>query len=301
MDCVERARKGAQQAQRKNVPDKKVFERGSGGKLASASFPPAYSVETVLIFAGLGLLAGALLTVSSKIFEIATDKRIEEVTAALPGINCGACGFAGCADYAEAAVKGESVNLCKPGGQEAADKIGAILERAPSKIVPQVAVVHCNGNCQLEIGKFTYKGIQSCKAADRFYSGSDSCSYGCLAFGDCVSVCPQDAIEIKDRLAKVDKIKCIGCGMCVKVCPGQLIRLRDLGKDYDVRCSSHDTGKIVRKSCKAGCIACNICEKVCPEHAITVTDNLAQINYDKCTSCGICAEKCPSKVIVRCS
>ena len=59
---------------------------------------------TVGIFAALGLVAGVLLTVASKVFEVKVDERIEKVSEALPQVNCGSCGFSGCADYAEAIV-----------------------------------------------------------------------------------------------------------------------------------------------------------------------------------------------------
>ncbi|MDR0943508.1 MAG: RnfABCDGE type electron transport complex subunit B [Ruminococcus sp.] len=257
-------------------------------------------METALIFAGLGLLAGVLLTVASKLFEVKVDERVIEITAALPGVNCGSCGFAGCSDYAEAVAGGASPNLCKPGGQESADIIAGIMGIASGKIEAMTAVVHCNGSCNVTEKKFDYKGVQSCKAANRFYNGSESCTYGCLAYGDCVKVCPETAISIIDRLAVIDKTRCIGCGMCAKVCPDGIIKLRPLGFDYDVACSSHDSGKFVRTACKAGCIACKICEKNCPEGAIKVEDNLAVIDYDKCTSCGLCADKCPAKVIKKC-
>jgi RnfABCDGE-type electron transport complex B subunit len=258
---------------------------------------------TILVFAGLGLFAGVLLTVCSKLFEVKTDERVEAVTAVLPGINCGACGFAGCSDYAEAVCGGGDVpvNLCKPGGQDAANEVGKILGVDAGKVVAQTAVVRCSGRAAATTAKFEYHGIQSCKAVNSFYSGSESCSYGCLAFGDCAKVCPENAISISDRLAKVDRLKCVGCGMCVKECPNRLLALRPLGFDYDVLCSSYDAGKIVRKSCKAGCIGCKICEKACPAGAIKVNDNLARIDYEKCTSCGLCAEKCPAKVICKCS
>jgi Na+-translocating ferredoxin:NAD+ oxidoreductase RNF subunit RnfB len=258
-------------------------------------------LETALIFGGLGLLAGALLTVTSKIFHIEKDERIEAIENALPGINCGACGYAGCSDYAAAAAEGAPVNLCKPGGQDAADKIGSIMGVEAKKVTPRVAVIHCGGDCHTTKMRFIYKGVQSCRAANGFYSGSESCSYGCLAYGDCIEVCPEGAITIVDRLAQIDKNRCVGCGLCMKECPCGVIGMRDRGKKVDVRCSSKDPGKVVKASCSAGCIGCKICEKNCPEKAIMVENNLARIDYEKCTSCGLCVTKCPTKAIKKCS
>ena len=52
-----------------------------------------------LILGGCGILAGVLLTVAAKVFHVEVDERIEKIGESLPQANCGACGFAGCADY----------------------------------------------------------------------------------------------------------------------------------------------------------------------------------------------------------
>ncbi len=260
----------------------------------------AYIFPT-LIFGALGLFAGVLLTVCSKVFEVKTDERIEAVNEALPQVNCGSCGYSGCSDYASAIVKnGAPANLCKPGGQECAAKISALMGIESAAVIPQVAVVKCSGDCNATASKFVYGGIQSCKAANRFYSGSEVCTHGCLGFGDCAAVCPNGAISVTDGLARVDKAKCIGCGLCTKACPNSLIVVRDITNRVDVCCSSTEIGKIVRSVCKSGCIGCKKCEKACEYGAITVENNVAVIDYSKCTSCGKCAEGCPVHVIKIC-
>lgn len=67
--------------------------------------------------------------------------------------------------------------------------------------------------------------------------------------------------------------------------------------EYHVGCSSLDKGAVTRTYCDAGCIGCKLCEKACESGAITVSDNVAKIDYTKCTDCGKCAEKCPKKII----
>lgn len=72
---------------------------------------------SVLILAGLGLVLGFGLAIASKVFYVKVDTRVEDITAILPNANCGACGYPGCAGFAEAIVNqtAESLSLCKPG------------------------------------------------------------------------------------------------------------------------------------------------------------------------------------------
>lgn len=251
-----------------------------------------------LVLGGCGILAGILLTVASKIFYVKTDRKIVEISGELPQANCGACGYAGCADYANAIVNsGAPTNLCKPGGSETAGKIAEILGVAPSDVVKTTAVVHCKGDCNATEDEFNFDGIQSCKAAKRFFGGKGSCKYGCIGLGDCMDVCENEAIVIENGVARILPWNCGSCGQCAKVCPNGLISIRPLEKNIDVMCSSQDNGKATKMNCKNGCIGCKICEKKCPEGAITVKDFHASIDYDKCVFCGICAQSCPVKVI----
>ena len=54
-----------------------------------------------------------------------------------------------------------------------------------------------------------------------------------------------------------------------------------------------DKGVDTRKVCSNGCIGCKKCERVCEFGAITVENNCAHIDPEKCTNCGKCAEGCP--------
>lgn len=255
----------------------------------------------VLVFAALGLGSGVLLTIVSKLFEVKTDPRIDEINEILPQVNCGSCGFSGCSDYAKSIVEnGAPVNMCRPGGAECAGKIAALMGVDAGNVNAQIAVVRCSGNCDSTSVKYKYNGTQTCLSANRFYNGSKLCTHACLGFGDCAAVCPNGAISINNGLADIDPAKCIGCGLCAKTCPNNIIVVRDITKQIDVRCSSTDMGKVVRSVCKSGCLGCKLCEKKCENDAIHVIDNLARIDYDKCTVCGKCAAACPAKVIKRC-
>ena len=171
-----------------------------------------------------GMLAGILLTVAAKVFHVEVDERIEKIGEALPQANCGACGYAGCADYAAAIVNnGAATNLCRPGGADAAGKIAEVLGTAVADVVPMVAIVHCNGDCNATRTAFEFSGVQSCKAVKRFYGGNGVCKFGCIGLGDCAAVCENDAVTIINGVAKIIPSLCGACGQCAAACPNGLI------------------------------------------------------------------------------
>jgi len=255
--------------------------------------------SAILIVTVIGLAGAAILVVAAKYLEVAEDPRIGEVTSALPGANCGACGFAGCSDYAKAIVEGTAeIGKCVPGGQKAADAVGAIMGVAAGKAVQQKAVVLCQGSYDHTTDKYDYHGIKSCTAAASLYGGPATCPYGCIGFGDCVKACKFDAIHADNGLAVVDADKCTGCGECAKACPKHIISVRPVSAQPIVLCANTDRGALTHKACTAGCIGCMKCTKVCPEGAVTVTDNCAKIDQSKCINCGACVLACPVGAIV---
>ena len=252
----------------------------------------------IAVVGAVGLVAGILLALISHFFAVEKGKTLKAISACLPGVNCGACGYKGCDDYALALSKGKAApNKCVPGGETTAERLGQLLgiEVEPPKDV--VAFVHCNGNCEATSKKATYEGIQSCRSAALVYGGPGQCRFGCMGFGDCAEVCPAGAICMKDGIAHVDSSKCLGCGLCENICPKKIITMVPQETRCVVMCSSRDKGAEARRACKNACIGCKKCEKTCAFGAITVSDNLATIDYDKCTGCGGCAQSCPTGAI----
>lgn len=257
---------------------------------------------TGIIFAclavgGVGIVIGVLLGIAGKKFAVETDEKAAAIREALPGSNCGGCGYAGCDALAEAVASGEApANACPVGGAAAAEKIAAILG-IKVETVRKTAFVKCGGDCEKAGVKYQYSGNMSCKEASFVSGGPKSCSYGCMGYGSCVKACEYGAIKIENGIAVVDKEKCVACGKCVKECPKGLIEIIPYDSRYHVTCNSHDKGVGVNKVCSAGCIGCSLCVKACPKGAVQVDDFLAKIDYEMCENCGLCAEKCPKKII----
>lgn len=249
----------------------------------------------VLILTGIAVVCAVLLTLSSVFFAVKENEKAVAIRECLPGANCGACGYSGCDGYAKALADGEvtAPNLCVPGGDKTSAEIAEILGVEAEDVIEKVAYVGCNGKCGVAQVKYDYRGTKSCRAANISYNGDKVCTYACLGYGDCVAVCPQNAISVEEGVARIDPRKCIGCGMCVRECPNGIIHLINDTSRVVVECSNHEKGAVTRKSCSNGCIGCMKCEKTCPVGAIKVVNNLASIDYSLCTGCGACVEVCP--------
>jgi len=256
-------------------------------------------IIAVATIGGIGLLVSIFLSFFAAKFAVEVDEREAAVIEALPGNNCGGCGYPGCSGLAAAIVKNEApVSGCPVGGAPVAEKIASIMGVSAGDFVKTVAFVKCNGTCQASGNLYEYTGTNDCRsAAVAPGKGPKACSYGCLGFGSCVKVCDKGAISIVDGVAYINEDLCGACGQCVKVCPRGLIEIVPQSANVRVACSSQDKGPQVMKACKVGCVGCGLCVKTCQYDAITLENNIAHIDYSKCTRCGECAAKCPKKII----
>ena len=253
---------------------------------------------TTLVIAVIALLVAIGLVFTGKKFAVEVDERVVAIREKLPGNNCGACGFAGCDALAAAIAAGEAaVNACPVGGAPVAEAIGDIMGITAGAMERKTAFVACKGTCDVTKNQGNYIGIQDCRAAVLAGINVTDCNYGCLGFGSCAEVCPEQAISVQNGVAVVNRNRCVSCGLCVKACPRGLISLIPESKVVRVQCSNKDKGPQVKKVCAAGCIGCGICAKQCESEAIEFSGTLARVNPEKCTLCGKCAEKCPAKVI----
>ena len=243
-----------------------------------------------------GLIFGILLEIADKKLSVEVDPRIGKVAEALGGANCGACGYAGCAAFAEAVVKGEA----QPNGCAAAN-LAAISEALGITVEEKekmVARVICQGHSGVAVERYKYDGYTSCAVAASMSGGPKMCSYACIGLGDCMRVCKFGAISMDNGIANIDPNVCVACGNCEKACPRSAIKIVPADAKVQVLCRNKDVGRVARAACMKACIGCGRCVKECKYDAISVVDGYAHIDLDKCTRCGACAKVCPCGCII---
>lgn len=262
-------------------------------------------IYTIATLSVIGIAAAVVLYFVSRKFYVYEDPRIDEVEGQLPAANCGGCGYAGCRAFAEVCVKASGLDdlNCPVGGNDTMNKVASILGMESVKKESRIAFIRCNGTCDHRPKTSQYDGASTCAIAASVYSGESDCQYGCLGYGDCFDACDFDAIELRSDLGvpKIIDDKCVACGACVDACPKNLIELRKQNprnRKVVVACMNKDKGGVARKACSVACIGCTKCEKECKFDAITIVNNLAFIDSDKCKLCRKCAPVCPTGSII---
>jgi Na+-translocating ferredoxin:NAD+ oxidoreductase subunit B len=252
----------------------------------------------VVVLGSMAVIMGLGLSYASRIFAVKIDERVGLIREALPGANCGGCGFPGCDGFANAIVDGKAEsNGCPVGGDAVTAEISRIMGVEAVQGERMVARIMCNGKHNVSREKFDYYGIEDCFAASQIFTGHKACSYGCLGHGNCKKACPFDAIVIIEGITRVIEDRCRSCSKCVAACPKKIIEMVPASKKYFVVCRSRDKGPVTKKNCDVGCIGCTKCVKACPSSAISMEGPLAWIDTGKCTNCGECVKVCPTMAI----
>ncbi|MGB5648366.1 MAG: Fe-S cluster domain-containing protein, partial [Muriicola sp.] len=262
-------------------------------------------LNSAVLLAILGLIAALVLYLVSKKFYVYEDPLIAEVEGLLPAANCAGCGFPGCRSFAEKLVSSDDISdlFCPVGGNDIMKLVSETLGKEVAEQDPTVAVVRCQGSCDVRPKTSEYQGPKSCAISALIYSGETDCQYGCLGDGDCVAVCKFDAMYMDEEtgLPVVITDKCTSCGMCVDACPRDIIEMhpkhkRDL--KIFVGCLNEEKAGIAKRACSVACIGCSKCLDVCPKDAITIENNLAYIDPAYCTLCRKCVPVCPTHSII---
>jgi RnfABCDGE-type electron transport complex B subunit len=262
-------------------------------------------MDTLLIAVGfmaaLGLTLAAVLVLANRQLYVYEDPRIDEVEDLLPKANCGACGTAGCRQFAEKLVKGEiEPGKCSVNASEMNQLIADFLGVALGTVERRVARLACAGGSHVAHNLAIYEGVQTCRAAALVSGGGRGCSWGCLGLGDCVEVCDFKAIHMDEHgLPVVAEDKCTACGDCVTVCPKGLFSLHPVSHRLWVACKNHELGDDAELQCRVACTACGRCAQDSPEGLIEIRDNLATVDYGKnALASTIAIERCPTGAIV---
>ena len=263
-------------------------------------------IVTIVILSIVGFCCGLFIYLAYRFLpeEAPHLKRAEEIAEILPGMNCGACGLAGCFAYAQSLAQDTGVIVSNPcmtmaKNEEALQKLGEVLGQDLKGVgSAKEAVIRCNGFSEVI---FDYEGVQTCKGAAQLAGGYKKCPFGCMGLGDCADVCPEGAISIDLELniAVVNHDKCIGCGLCVKECPTNLIEIipgtvpQYLGCSYTVKLNM-----IGREKCKVGCIHCGICNRTTPD-ALDWDEKLTMPRFvEKAADATESVKKCPVGIII---
>ncbi|MCQ9208564.1 MAG: RnfABCDGE type electron transport complex subunit B [Omnitrophica bacterium] len=240
---------------------------------------------SLLTMGGLGLFLSTILAIANKKLKVKEDSRIKQITSVLPGLNCAACGYPSCHVYAESVVQGKvGIGFCFVGGKTVQKNIADIMKVQVEEQERKLACVRCQGGERECKKRFRYLGVRTCEAVNQLRGGDKSCVWGCLGYGDCVSACPFEALELNDNgIPVVIEENCTACGLCVKACPRDIISLIPFSQKVYLGCVSEDKAKAVKEVCTVGCFACTLCAnpKITPGGLIVMENNLPKILVER--------------------
>ena len=201
----------------------------------------------------LGWALALFLAIAAKAFYVWEDPKIEEVTRALLGANCGGCGYAGCAAAARAVVEGKAgAEVCVAGGNAITKQVAMVLGLSMTEKEPLFSLPGCRYSTEKAAVKFDYSGFGDCRSALLVYGGPKVCTIGCLGLGTCERACPFEAISMVNGLPVVNSQKCTGCGLCEKACPKHIITLSNVSNRMVSEYTLADCTAPCQRSCPAG-------------------------------------------------
>jgi len=147
----------------------------------------------------LGGSLGLFLALAARYLKVAADPIVEDITAMLPGSNCGQCGFAGCGQAAEAVATGQAkLDMCPPGGK-------SLIESLAKRLGVDWDFSHVTAN----VPNVAYVMESTC--------------IGCAR---CFKACPTDAIVgAPKQIHSVINSACNGCRLCIDVCPTECLQM----------------------------------------------------------------------------
>lgn len=255
-------------------------------------------ISTVAL-AALAALLASVLFIAHRYLRVDEDPRLEALEAALPGINCGACGQPSCQAFAQALLRGEAVPAgCTVSTPAARQRIADFLDIAVGEARRQVARLACAGGRNIAPLRAHYRGEPTCAAAAVAGGGGKACRWGCLHYGDCQRACTFDAIRLDVHgLPVVDEALCTACGDCVSACPKDLFKLQPVERKVWVACVNPEAGNALLDVCAAACTACGRCAQDAPAQ-IHMADNLPVVDASQGNPPRAAIERCPTGAIV---
>lgn len=245
-----------------------------------------------------GFIAIALIFLAKR-FAVDEDPRLDLVEQMLPAANCGACGYAGCRQFAEALLSQQSnPGQCTVSEQAQRELIANFLQTDVGAVNQLVARLACAGGNNVARFKANYSGLESCRAASLVAGGAKVCNWGCLGLGDCAQVCDYDAIEMSvNQLPMVSEVLCTGCGDCVDACPKDLFSIHPIDHRLWVACNNPVFGDSLLDYCEVACTACARCEMDASDKLVSMNSNLPVVDYAKQQSTDA-IQRCPTGAII---